>query len=453
MTSKQPDIPDIASATPVGKPAGFASPPAGSGQLPPMVMSAYQCGPGMGSVSQIGWEWFVRTARLRPVTLVTHVRNQTAIEAEGPLPKGAEITYIDTEWFAGPLYRLAKRLFPNSEHGVFLVSSLDFFVFDAMALRRLQQQKTSHNWRVLHVVTPVTLSAPSRLHRLGLPTVWGPLNCGLESPPGFERILRHEKAWLIRLRELPKLLDGWMGTTRHTQVLLTATQAAKRAVPTRHRHRCIPLLENGVDLDRFSPTPWPQAPSAAHPLQVLFVGRMIALKGVDMLLEAAAALMAQGIPFQLTLVGDGPQREEWSQKSLSLGLGHCVVFTGALTAHGVAQHMQACHVFCLPSVRESGGAVLLEAMACARPIVAVAYGGPAEIVDEAVGHAIVATNYDDVVRQLSDVLADVTQHPQHWAQRGRQGLQRIREQHDWNQKIANAQEIYELARTRFDTPR
>lgn len=419
--------------------------------LPPVVMVAYQCGAGMGSVSQIGWEWFVRTARLRPVTLVTHVRNRTALEAERPWPQGAEAIYIDTEWFAGPLYRLAQRLFPRSEHGVFLVSSLDFFVFDAMALKQLKCLKASHAWRVLHLVTPVTLSAPSRLHRLGLPMVWGPLNCGLESPPGFERILRHERPWLIRLRELPRALDGWFGTTRNTQVLLTATAATQQAVPPRHRHRCVALLENGVDLDRFVATPWPTPPDAEHPLQVLFVGRMIALKGVDMLLEALAALRDQGQAVRLTLVGDGPQRPEWEHKTQALGLNDRVHFTGSLPLAGVAACMQACHVFCLPSVRESGGAVLLEAMACARPVVAVAHGGPGEIVDADIGHAVQATNCDDVVRQLQAVLMDVIQRPGVWAQRGQQGLQRIKEQHDWNQKIANAQGLYDLAVTRYDS--
>ncbi|MGD9299603.1 MAG: glycosyltransferase family 4 protein, partial [Thiohalocapsa sp.] len=79
-------------------------------------MSAYQCGPGMGSVSQIGWEWYSRTAARVPVTLLTHVRNRKALEARGAPLAGSEIIYVDTEWFAGPLYRFAKKLFPNSEH-------------------------------------------------------------------------------------------------------------------------------------------------------------------------------------------------------------------------------------------------------------------------------------------------------------------------------------------------
>ena len=100
-----------------------------------ILLSAYQCAPGQGSVSQIGWEWYTRLSRQCDVTLVTHIRNRPAIKQAGGHFPGTEVIYIDTEWFAGRLYRLAQRLFPRSEHAVFLLSSLDFFVFDSSALR------------------------------------------------------------------------------------------------------------------------------------------------------------------------------------------------------------------------------------------------------------------------------------------------------------------------------
>ena len=68
------------------------------------------------------------------VTLVTHARNRGAlIDAGAPLD-GSDVIFIDTEWFAGPLYRFAKWLFPKSEHCVFMLSSLDFFVYEYAAL-------------------------------------------------------------------------------------------------------------------------------------------------------------------------------------------------------------------------------------------------------------------------------------------------------------------------------
>ena len=95
-----------------------------------VLLSAYQCGVGMGSVSQIGWEWYQRLSKLCQVTLLTHVRNRTSLESIGISAEDSNIIFIDTEWFAGPLYRFASRCFPRSEHPKFLIASLDFYVYD-----------------------------------------------------------------------------------------------------------------------------------------------------------------------------------------------------------------------------------------------------------------------------------------------------------------------------------
>lgn len=410
----------------------------------PIIIAAYQCAPGQGSVSQIGWEWYHRMARRRPVTLVTHVRNRQHIEAAAQRPPDAQILYIDTEWFAGPLFRLARKLFPRSEHGVFVIASLDFFLFDWLALRALRRQRRAGTpMALVHVVTPVTLAAPSALHRLGLPLVRGPLNCGLESPKGFNHQLRDENRWVIRLRELPKLLDSVIGATRNAAILLTATQATLMSVAQRHRSKTLRMLENGIDLEHFPATPWPPAPDNSQPLRILFVGRMIALKGVDMLLEAVCRLKQRGMPVYLTLIGDGPARENWEQLTAALRLTDNVRFTGALGREDVQREMSACHVFCLPSVRESGGAVLLEAMASARPVIALSHGGPAELVDDEVGRAIAVQDPAQVIADLACTLTEVVAEPAAWAGRGMRGRTRVEYFYDWEQKISAAEVIYQ----------
>ncbi len=410
----------------------------------PIVLAAYQCAPGQGSVSQIGWEWYHRLARRRPVLLVTHIRNQEHIEDSAEKPAKADILYIDTEWFAGPLFRLARRLFPRSEHGVFLIASLDFFLFDWLALRALRRRlRSGTHLSLVHVVTPVTLAAPSALHRLGLPLVRGPLNCGLRSPRGFDRQLRDESPWLIRLRELPRMLDGVIGATRNASLLLTATRATLLDVPRRHRAKTRMMLENGIALEHFTAAPWPPAPSHAEPLRVLFVGRMIALKGVDMLLEAVSRLKRHGVPVELTLVGDGPTRHDWERQTRSLELGDAVRFTGALAREDVHRAMRECHVLCLPSVRESGGAVLLEAMATARPVIALEHGGPAELVDETVGRAIPLQDPAQIIGDLERTLAKVAADPSAWAERGARGRARVESRFAWEPKITAAEALYE----------
>ncbi len=410
---------------------------------PPLILSAYQCGPGMGSVSQIGWEWYSRLAGRLPLTLVTHSRNRAALEKAGaPLPE-TEIIFIDTEWFAGPLYRLASRLFPRSEHPVFLISSLDFFVYDAVARRQLARRlKAGAPWRIVHQPTPVSPLAATSLHRLGLPLILGPWNGGLKSPDNFPEIMQAESGWLYPIRRLGQWLDRLQGTTRRARLILTATRSTRETIPAPWRAKCHEMLENGVDLSVFQATPWPAPPSRSNPLRILFVGRLLPFKGVTMLLEAVARLSARQT-VRLDIIGSGPEEGPLREQVARLGIGDRVRLHGALAHAAIAQQMQAAHVFCLPSVRESGGAVLLEAMAAARPVIAIGYGGPAEIVDDTVGALIPAAGWRAVVTDLTATLGDLLAHPSAWKERGQAGRRRVEARYSWPAKIDAALTLYQ----------
>jgi glycosyltransferase involved in cell wall biosynthesis len=410
---------------------------------PRLLLSAYQCGPGMGSVSQIGWHWYSRLARRLPTTLFTHVRNRAAITAAGGPIDGSQIEYVDTEWFAGPLYRLASRLFRKSEHAVFLVSSLDFYVYDQAALRIARARSADGSpWDIVHAPTPVSPLAATRLYRLGLPVVLGPWNGNLGLPPGFHDILRADSTWLYPVRNLGRVVDALVGGTRHATAILTATRATWAGIPSRHRHLCVPMLENGVELATFPPAPWPAPPGVAgEPLRLVFVGRLVPFKGVGMLLDAVAKVTPE-IPIRLRIVGDGPMAGAWREQTARLGLGERVSFTGNLPPAAVAAELRAAHAMCLPSVRESGGAVLLEAMACARPVIAIGFGGPAEIVDDRVGRCLPATSSGEVVAALVEALRDLVRHPADWRRRGEAGRVSAESRYDWDAKVEAAVRFY-----------
>lgn len=432
-----------------------------------VLLLAYQCGPGLGSVSQIGWQWFTGMAARRPTTLVTHVRNRAAIEASPERPADARVIYIDTEWFAGPLYRLAQRLFPRSEHAVFMVSQLDWFVFDAVALRTLRRERAAGApWRLLHLVTPVTVSAPTRLHRLGLPVVRGPLNCGLPVPPGFEALMRDDAMGLSRLRVLPRLLEAVFGSLRHSRAVLVATAATRAALPRSVQARGVAMLENAVEPLRFAPAPEaalvpaPEAASAigtesatqpatepatgraSAALRVSFVGRLVAVKALPLLLQAMARLRAEGRRIELDVVGDGPMAAAWRADAIALGLVDGVRWHGAQAAPAVARVMRESDVFCLPSVRESGGAVLLEAMACGVPVIGMDFGGPAEIVDAEVGWKVAMRNVEGAVTGLAAALREAQDDEAERQKRGRCAHERVLAHHTWPARMQAAEALY-----------
>jgi glycosyltransferase involved in cell wall biosynthesis len=406
-----------------------------------VLLSAYQCAPGRGSVSQIGWEWYSRLAGQMHVTLATHVRNRQALEAHGaPLPN-TDILWIDTEWLAAPLYRTAKRLFPNSEHSVFLLSSVDFFAYDH-SLYRLAQEKmrAGVTWDVVHAVTPVSPSSATRLGGLGLPLVRGPLNGGLRTPSQFPELMKADSAWLYGLRDLSKPIRSVMGRRLCGDVVLTANQSTLQSLTADERAVARPMMEIAVDPRQFRATPWPAAPSETNPLRIVFVGRLIPAKALSLLLDAMKELRGEG-PIELVVVGDGPMRETWQQQAAELG--NSVRFTGALDADEVVRQIEQSHALCLPSVRESGGAVLLEAMSCARPVIGIAHGGPAEIITPEIGRLIQPENSRAVIAGLKDALRDLRANPNAWRERGRRGRLAAEQLHSWDARVRDVRGIYD----------
>jgi glycosyltransferase involved in cell wall biosynthesis len=412
--------------------------------MPPRVLlSAYQCAPGQGSVSQIGWEWYSRLAQRAPVTLVTHVRNRADLEAAGaPLP-GSQVIYIDTEWFAGPLYFVAKRIFPRSEHSVFLVSSLDFFAYDWTAARLLKPRRAE--WDIVHAVTPVSPAAHTNWTKLGLPVVRGPINGGLRSPTNFAEFMKADSSWVYPLRHLAALPRIWVHRGGVPAVTLVANQASEETLTPAERASAVRIPEIAVEPSLYAPTPWPTAPDAEHPLRVLFVGRLVPFKAVPLLLEAAKRV-SQRQAVDVVIVGDGPMRGEWEALGDALSdeaNGRLrVEFVGAQPSPRIAEELSRAHIFCLPSIRESGGAVLLEAMSAGRPVLAVNYGGPGELVIPKVGELVPASGPAAAIDGLENALLDVAANPEKWRARGEEGRRHVLATHSWDRRIEAGLQIY-----------
>jgi glycosyltransferase involved in cell wall biosynthesis len=141
----------------------------------------------------------------------------------------------------------------------------------------------------------------------------------------------------------------------------------------------IHLLPHGVDLQRFAP----RTTTSNGTLRLLAVGRLVEKKGFHFLIAALAGLR---IPFTLTIVGDGPERERLRQLITLNNLENRVVFRGPLTHSALPQMYTEADVVVVPSIRDQSGDrdglpnVVLEAMASGRAVVASDVGAIASAV-------------------------------------------------------------------------
>jgi glycosyltransferase involved in cell wall biosynthesis len=111
-------------------------------------------------------------------------------------------------------------------------------------------------------------------------------------------------------------------------------------------------------------------PAHSSRFTVLFVGRLYRRKRVDALLRAAAALAGRIAGLEIRIAGDGPCAAGLHRLSRELKLDRTVAWLGNVSHAQLLAEYNRADLFCLPSVQEGFGIVLLEAMAAAKPIVA-----------------------------------------------------------------------------------
>jgi glycosyltransferase involved in cell wall biosynthesis len=132
-------------------------------------------------------------------------------------------------------------------------------------------------------------------------------------------------------------------------------------------------ITNGVALEDFHPGP-PRTPAPGAPVEVIFVGRLDPMKGLDDLLEVWPRVLARaGCPARLSICGEGPEDARARRRIAELGIADSVVLRGRVAE--VADALRASDVFVLPSEVEGNSNAVLEAMATGLPVLSTRVGG------------------------------------------------------------------------------
>jgi len=138
---------------------------------------------------------------------------------------------------------------------------------------------------------------------------------------------------------------------------------------------------------------------------ILYVGSLLAAKGLSELVDAFAAL-ARSIPeARLALVGEGRFRGAMEQRAAAAGVLDRILFPGKIASRQVASWICAADVFCLPSYSEGCPNVIVEALACGCPVVATNVGGIPELCNERSGILVPPRDTERLRRALDEALS------------------------------------------------
>lgn len=162
----------------------------------------------------------------------------------------------------------------------------------------------------------------------------------------------------------------------------------------------IVVIPNGVNLDRFKVDHriW-------QPPRLLFVGRIVYQKGLDLLLNALAGMKAT--EWTLDMVGDGPRTEKLRTQAAQLGISERVRFAGWQTGAALARFYAEANLFVYPSRHEGMPNAVLEAMASGLPVLASRIAGNEELVAQGeTGFLVPPEDVPALQSALAALLAD-----------------------------------------------
>lgn len=373
-----------------------------------VLLSAYACEPGKGSEPGVGWRWAIEIARRgHDVTVLTRANNRANIEVgiadSQDFPANIKFAYYDLPAW---VMKLKRR---------FRAVHLYYAIWQWMVVYKAKQLHFSTHFDLVHHITFVSIRNFSRMGKLGIPFVLGPL-AGGETSPFW---LRWRTGWRGGLSDTFR--DMVNSLSRVDFFLRTALNEAERVAVTSpqtmeyisRKQRCKTICELQIGIDRnFSKS----IEDARRHKRILYVGNFLYWKGMKIGIDAFAEALKKDPKLSLTLVGDGPEELRWRLLADRHGIEDRVAWIPRISQTELAKIYLAHGVFLFPSLHDSGGQVVLEALAYGLPVVCLKLGGPGVIVDDSCGRAIEAGHgdYSRLVKDIAQSLLDYTEHPEHW---------------------------------------
>jgi glycosyltransferase involved in cell wall biosynthesis len=318
--------------------------------------------------------------------------------------------------------------------------------FNRKVYQQFQGRIKQGEYDIVHVLTPMEPRYPFKIVSTcqSIPSLIGPVNGGVPFPPGFREQAKREFASFNFLRAIGRwFLPQYTATYRNATKVLAGSTYTLNLIQTIFKlpqDQLELFYENGV-LDHFLTTP--RTHYQREKVNLLFVGRLVPYKCADILIDAISQLPASSRDqLTLSIVGDGPEKQALEHQVQRLGLQATVNFLGWVAQSEIVNHYQSADIFCFPSIREYGGAVVLEAMACGLPCIVANNGGIGEYVTPETGFSIEPISREFLTQELAEKIQILATDESLWRQMSKNSLARA-QKFTWSYKAQQLIEIYE----------
>jgi len=394
-------------------------------------MVAYACHPEGGGEHWLGWGWALAAKRHHDVWLLTPTNNIETISKHAA-EAGIHVSFV-------PLPAWQKT-FCGLLGGT--GAWLRKYLWQYQALRKARELHQTVSFDLVHQTTFHTFRIPFACSRIGVPSVWGPIAGGESVPKGFDRFLGKDAAKensRARANRLCLWIPGVRSSLRRSAAILVSNRTTIDFLPDKHRSRCILMPANAVSV-RDAATPPRDRTRQGGRLELIYVGNCVSRRALPIVFESLREFSPDEVRFRV--VGKGEALQEWKREANRLGVQDRVEFTGGVDADTVRRYYDKADALAFPSLRDSGGSALLEAMTRGLPVICLDWGGPAEMMDEHSGIKLPVNDPDETVALLTAALRQLIADPEWGRQLAAAARDRALTLYTWEGKGAALDAIY-----------
>ena len=370
-----------------------------------ILIVGHACCPDRGSEPGLTWHFAWHLSLVHEVWVMTDPQFKSEIERYLELHPNANLNFV---WVGLPP-RWDPRRTPGSDKGI----RLHYLFWQRAVLREARQLHRKENFDVVHHLSWGTISAPPQLWRLPIPFVWGPIGGGQTTPPEFRRYFGSHwaKEALRTLRvKIATRSPGLRKAVRESALILSTNPETTQALTSAGARQVHFFPNIGVPEQLMRHPPQEHAPEG-HELIILWVGRLIPLKGLPLALEALAQV-ERSVKVRLRIIGEGPVKAEAEVLAQSLGVSDRVEFVGPVPWPQVMDYYREADVFLFTSLRDSSGQVISEALAYRLPILTLNHQGVGAIVPPEAGIKVAVTTPEETTRALADGIRRLARSPE-----------------------------------------
>jgi glycosyltransferase involved in cell wall biosynthesis len=393
-----------------------------------VLVSALSCNPSLGSEALVGFKYAEALSQRYETIVISSPPSQA--------PEGATLLRCDA-----------------GECSFNEVGSAPLLRFELRQQRMARRLRHQFPFDYVHRITPSAIQTPTWAGRLGKPLIIGPLIAADKPPLAFAPFLSRPVSMSNRPRWRPERVAGRVCRTIVTRAereqsylhqahrVLVGTRTAMRHVPEPLREKCRLVTYSGVEHEVFVP---PSARLVTNTLRLLFVGRLIPYKGVELLLRAVE-IAARRCSIKLDIVGGAdPVYKDFLLRLIrELRLESSVNFLAPVTRDQLPPLYQQADVFCFPTLCDTYGIALLEAMSCGCAVLVSDVAGAGEIVNGENGLKVRLNTPDEYIREYAEKIVALAQNHELRTRLGEAARRFILREHDWSRIGAQVLAVYD----------